>query len=139
MRRHTQRENIRKREVPTTMAGRANINVQVRSNAVRMTSVHIFFSFLGGGHILTVSVQSPMYSHPWSCILEVYVGHASLQVLWNPQQMLTGQGSLSKATSGHGRSRCNMGSWCALGSLLFMCRGCTHEHRDCFLATACKA
>lgn len=56
-------------------------------------------------------------------------GQAGPQVLWNPQQMLAAQGSFSKATSGHGRSRCNTGSCCALGSLLFVCRSSPHEHR----------
>lgn len=66
-----------------------------------------------------------LYNLPWSCILR----GLHVQVLRNPQQMLAAQGSFSKATSGHGRWRCNKGSWCALGSLLFMWRSAPHEQR----------
>lgn len=59
----------------------------------------------------------------------MHAGKASLQVLWNPQQMLQTQGSFSKATSGNGRSRCNKGSCCTLVSLLSMCRSSPYEQR----------
>lgn len=68
---------------------------------------------------------SPATPHIRSLHME---GKPCLHVLRYPQQMLAAQGSLSKATSGHGRQRCNMWLWCVLGSLLFVYQSSPCEH-----------
>lgn len=73
-------------------------------------------------HRRTISTATP---HIRSLHME---GKPCLHVLRYPQQMLAAQGSLSKATSGHGRQRCNIWLWRVLGSLLFVYQSSPCEH-----------